>query len=133
MNYEEGPWVVGTEFVRADSSLPLNLTNAETNNILKITNAGANLASIQSVDIDLFSLFANYSYLEINSVTVRYSILDDDAKDGTNTYDIDANKLSLAHNSALSDDFALVLKYSMEESDHIIDQDTFAVELLYAF
>ena len=119
--------------MRADSPLPLNLTNAETNNILKITNAVANLASIQSVDIDLFSLFANYSYLEINSVTVRYSDLDGDAKDGTNTYDIDANKLSLAHNSALSDDFVLVLKYSMEESDHTIDQDTFVVELRYAF
>ena len=91
------------------------------------------MASIQSVDIDLFSLFANYSYSEINSVTVRYSDLDGDAKDGTNTYNIDANKLSLAHNSALSDDLALVLEYSMEESDHTTDQDTFAVELLYAF
>ena len=82
------------------------------------------MASIQSVDIDLFSLFANYSYSEINSVTVRYSDLDGDAKDVTNTYNIDANKLSLAHNSALSDDLALVLEYSMEESDHTTDQDT---------
>ena len=81
----------------------------------------------------LFSLFANYSYSEINSVTVRYSDLDGDAKDGTNTYNIDANKLSLANNSALSDDLALVLEYSMEESDHTTDQETFAVELLYAF
>ena len=81
----------------------------------------------------LFSLFANYSYSEINSVTVRYSELDGDATDGTNTIDIDANKLSLAHYSALSDDLALVLEYSMEESDHTTDQDTFAVELLYAF
>tara|TARA_B100001093_G_C26027476_1_gene676537 strand:- start:164 stop:394 length:231 start_codon:yes stop_codon:yes gene_type:complete len=34
---------------------------------------------------------------------------------------------------ALSDDLTLVLEYSMEESDHTTDKDTFAVELLYAF
>jgi hypothetical protein len=39
----------------------------------------------------------------------------------------------LAHNSALSHDLALVVEYSMEDSDHTQDQDTFAVELLYAF
>ena len=120
LTYEEGPWVVGGEIVTSDAS---------------ITVAAEITGNNQSVsgDIDLFSLFANYSYSEINSVTVRYSDLDGDATDGTNTIDIDANKLSLAHNSALSDDLALVLEYSMEESDHTTDQDTFAVELLYAF
>ena len=48
-------------------------------------------------------------------------------------YDIDADKFTLAHNSALSHDLALVVEYSMEDSDHTQDQDTFAVELLYAF
>lgn len=60
--------------------------------------------------------------------------MDGDAKSASGTlYDIDADKFTLAHNSDLSHDLALVVEYSMEDSNHTQDQDTFAVELLYAF
>lgn len=125
--YEEGPWVIGGEFVKADyQDNPLG----ENTDIVVDSLSG----TIDSIDLDLFSIFANYSYSEKNSVTFRYSDVDGDAKSASGTlYDIDADKFTLAHNSALSHDLALVVEYSMEDSDHTQDQDTFAVELLYAF
>jgi hypothetical protein len=123
--YEEGPWVVGGEFVKADyQDNPLG----ENTDIV-----GSLSGTIDSIDLDLFSIFANYSYSEKNSVTFRYSDISGDANVGTAAFDIDADKLTLAHNSALSHDLALVVEYSMEDSDHTQDQDTLAVELLYAF
>lgn len=116
LTYEEGPWVVGGEYVTGDEDISLL-------NILNI-----------SGDVDLFSLFANYSYSEKNSVTVRYSDIDGDAKDTDETlYDVDADKITLAHISALSDDLALVIEYSKEDRKHLDDQDIFGVELLYTF
>ena len=123
--YEEGPWVVGGEFVKADyQDNPLG----ENTDIV-----GSLVGTIGSIDLDLFSIFANYSYSEKNSVTFRYSDMSGDANVGTAAFDVDADKLTLAHNSALSHDLALVVEYSMEDSDHTQDQDTLAVELLYTF
>jgi hypothetical protein len=121
LTYEEGPWVIGGEYLTSDA------TNIEVAASVNESNAAI------SGDIDLFSIFANYSYSEKNSVTFRYSDISGDANVGTTAYDIDADKLTLAHNSALSHDLALVVEYSMEDSDHTQDQDTLAVELLYAF
>ncbi|CAI8274437.1 MAG: Uncharacterised protein [Puniceicoccaceae bacterium MED-G32] len=160
LTHEEGPWVVGGEYVTSDYNTSTDNTE-QMNNILMQSNVNVigvgglnnapttfttpstiqgeadivNDTTFTSVDVNLFSLFANYSYSEINSVTVRYSNISGDAVANNNVrYDVDADKFTLAHNSALSDDLALVLEYSMEESDHqTLDQDTFAVELLYAF
>jgi hypothetical protein len=122
--YEEGPWVVGGEFVKADyQDNPLG----ENTDIV-----GSLSGTIDSIDLDLFSIFANYSYSEKNSVTFRYSDISGDANDNK-TYDVDATKLTCAHNSALSDDLALILEYSMQDSKHTKDEDILAVELLYAF
>jgi hypothetical protein len=122
LTYEEGPWVVGGELVRADYSLETN------------ANIVSPATALTSLDVDLLSLFANYSYSEKASVTFRYSDISGDGADNSATnYDVDAEKLTLAHNSALSDDLALILEYSFEESKHSDDRDTLAVELLYAF
>ena len=80
-----------------------------------------------------FSLFANYSYLEKNSVTVRFSDIGGDAaEDNDAKTDIDVKKYTFAHNSALSDDLALILEYSAQDG-YTSNSDIFAVELLYAF
>jgi hypothetical protein len=127
--YEEGPWVVGGEFVKADyQGNPLG-ENKDINKDI----VGSLVGTIDSIDLDLFSIFANYSYSEKNSVTFRYSDISGDANVGTAAFDIDADKLTLAHNSALSDDLALILEYSMQDSKHTKDEDILAVELLYAF
>lgn len=148
LTYEEGPWVVGGEYVTVDGSGSSNLVYFKDSALYqKISNAPAeydatpNVANdpltpivFNSVDVDLFSLFANYSYSEKNSITVRYSDISGDAvANNSSKYDVSADKITLAHNSALSDDLALVLEYSKEDSKHTADQGLFAVELLYAF
>ena len=45
---------------------------------------------------------------------------------------MDGKKYTFAHNSALSDDIALILEHSMQDSP-TKDEDVFAVELLYSF
>ncbi|MDG1701481.1 MAG: hypothetical protein P8I61_01015 [Opitutae bacterium] len=136
LTYEEGPWVLGGEFVTGDNSNGGNiLFSGEL--LQNISNAPLN-TSLSEADIDLFSLFANYSYSDKASVTLRYSDINGDtvgitANNALANYKVDAEKITLAHNSALSDDLALILEYSSEESKYAADQDSLAVELLYAF
>ena len=83
--------------------------------------------------IRLFSLFANYSYSEKNSVTVCFSDIGGDAvEDNDAKTDIDVKKYTFAHNSALSDDLGLILEYSAQDG-YTSNSDIFAVELLYVF
>ena len=136
LTYEEGPWVVGGEFVSSDRSNDGDVLFS--NELLQnISNAPLNTA-LSEADIDLFSLFANYSYSDKASVTLRYSDISGDAvgitaNNALANYKVEAEKITLAHNSALSDDLALILEYSSEESKYAADQDSLAVELLYAF
>ena len=116
LTYVDGPWVIGGEYVNAEAPYS------------KLVGSG-----FKEIDLTAFSLFANYSYSEKNSVTVRYSDIDGDAVDSNNaTSNVDGKKYTFAHNSALSDDLALILEYSMQDSP-AKDEDVFAVELLYAF
>ena len=113
LTYEEGPWVIGGEIVMVDAE-------------------AAALAAADD-DLDLFQIFANYSYNENNSLTFRYSEAELSAE---GVADVDLDKFTIAHNSALSHDLGLVIEYSMEDgSDGTIsvDQDILAVELIYAF
>ena len=116
LTYVDGPWVIGGEYLNMEAPYS------------KLTGSG-----FKEIDLTAFSLFANYSYSEKNSVTVRYSDISGDAVDSNNAKsDVDAKKYTFAHNSALSDDLALILEYSMQDSP-AKDIDIFAVELLYAF
>lgn len=147
LTYEEGPWVIGGEYLTTENSTsgngifiksasfePLSNAPAQFDATPDVTDDPLTDIDFNSVDTNLFSLFANYSYSEKNSVTVRYSDMSGDAKANDNkTYDVDATKLTFAHNSALSHDLALILEYSMQDSNHTKDEDIFAVELLYAF
>lgn len=141
LTYEEGPWIIGGEYVTGDISNLIKSEFLDSDLIQKISKISktseisdaSNSTQSLEADVDLFSLFANYSYSEKNSVTVRYSDMDGDAKDNIQNYDFDADKITLAHNSALSDDLILVLEYSMQDSKHTEDEDLFGVELLYTF
>lgn len=120
LTYVDGPWVIGGEYVNAEAPLSKLIGS-----------------DVKEFDVTGFSLFANYSYSEKNSVTVRYSDIDGDAiylDDNNNDVklDLDGKKYTFAHNSALSDDLALILEYSMQDTN-LGDVDIFAVELLYAF
>ena len=80
-----------------------------------------------------FSIFANYSYSEKNSETVRFSHIggyafeDNDAKT-----DINVKKYTFAHNSALSDDLALILEFGTRDA-YTNKTVILAFELLHAF
>jgi hypothetical protein len=113
LTYEEGPWVIGGEIAMSDAEAAALIPFDE--------------------ELDLFQIFANYSYNENNSLTFRYSEAELSAEGEA---DIDLDKFTIAHNSALSHDLGMVIEYSMEDvSDGTdsIDQDVLAVELIYAF
>ena len=58
----DGLWVIGCEYVNAEAPLS-KLTGSD----------------FKKIDVRTFSLFANYSYSEKNSVTVRFSDIGGDA------------------------------------------------------
>lgn len=116
LTYEDGPWIIGGEYLTAEAPLS------------KLTGSG-----YKELDVTAFSLFANYSYSEKNSVTVRFSDMGGDAiEDNDAKTDVDVKKYTFAHNSALSDDLALILEYSVQDG-YTNNSDIFAVELLYVF
>lgn len=126
VDYTKNAWLFGAEIVLVD------IYYGNSNELSSFAEA-ATIASNSDADFDLYSVFANYSYSDKNSVTFRYSELSGDiTSDGAITK-FEADKLTFAHNQALSNDLALILEYSSEDSKYAQKQDIVAVELLYAF